>query len=61
MLGLGPEEDKFENGGHGGFLESFKVWMQADLGLLWQRAKKANSKVIVNLASEPKGQLEVTG
>uniref|UniRef100_A0A2K6DTW9 RAP1 GTPase activating protein 2 n=1 Tax=Macaca nemestrina TaxID=9545 RepID=A0A2K6DTW9_MACNE len=24
MLGLGPEEDKFENGGHGGFLESFK-------------------------------------
>lgn len=25
MLGLGPEEDKFENGGHGGFLESFKV------------------------------------
>lgn len=23
MLGLGPEEDKFENGGHGGFLESF--------------------------------------
>lgn len=25
MLGLGPEEDKLENGGHGGFLESFKV------------------------------------
>lgn len=25
MLGLGPEEDKFENGAHGGFLESFKV------------------------------------
>uniref|UniRef100_A0A8C0ZIR4 RAP1 GTPase activating protein 2 n=1 Tax=Cyanistes caeruleus TaxID=156563 RepID=A0A8C0ZIR4_CYACU len=24
MLGLGPEEDKLENGGHGGFLESFK-------------------------------------
>ncbi|EDL12771.1 GTPase activating RANGAP domain-like 4 [Mus musculus] len=24
MLGMGPEEDKFENGGHGGFLESFK-------------------------------------
>ncbi|XP_055475453.1 rap1 GTPase-activating protein 2 isoform X5 [Psammomys obesus] len=24
MLGLGPEEDKFENGAHGGFLESFK-------------------------------------
>ncbi|XP_064127635.1 rap1 GTPase-activating protein 2 isoform X4 [Loxodonta africana] len=24
MLGLGPEEDKFENGSHGGFLESFK-------------------------------------
>uniref|UniRef100_A0A8D2QGG2 Rap-GAP domain-containing protein n=1 Tax=Zonotrichia albicollis TaxID=44394 RepID=A0A8D2QGG2_ZONAL len=24
MLGLGPEEDKMENGGHGGFLESFK-------------------------------------
>lgn len=29
MLGMGPEEDKFENGGHGGFLESFKVWTQA--------------------------------
>lgn len=28
MLGLGPEEDKFENGGHGGFLESFKVRAQ---------------------------------
>ncbi|NWI99247.1 RPGP2 protein, partial [Crypturellus undulatus] len=25
MLGLGPEEDKLENGGHGGFLESFKA------------------------------------
>ncbi|KAL8199249.1 UNVERIFIED_CONTAM: Rap1 GTPase-activating protein 2 [Gekko kuhli] len=25
MLGLGSEEDKLENGGHGGFLESFKV------------------------------------
>lgn len=25
MLGMGPEEDKLENGGHGGFLESFKV------------------------------------
>ncbi|KAG8508312.1 LOW QUALITY PROTEIN: Rap1 GTPase-activating protein 2, partial [Galemys pyrenaicus] len=25
MLGLGPEEDKLENGGHGGFLESFKI------------------------------------
>ncbi|XP_077168361.1 rap1 GTPase-activating protein 2 isoform X4 [Paroedura picta] len=24
MLGLGSEEDKLENGGHGGFLESFK-------------------------------------
>ncbi|KAG9485915.1 hypothetical protein GDO78_008806, partial [Eleutherodactylus coqui] len=24
MLGLGPEEDKLENGAHGGFLESFK-------------------------------------
>uniref|UniRef100_A0A8C5J9V8 RAP1 GTPase activating protein 2 n=1 Tax=Junco hyemalis TaxID=40217 RepID=A0A8C5J9V8_JUNHY len=24
MLGLGSEEDKMENGGHGGFLESFK-------------------------------------
>ncbi|XP_048374705.1 rap1 GTPase-activating protein 2 isoform X2 [Sphaerodactylus townsendi] len=24
MLGLGTEEDKLENGGHGGFLESFK-------------------------------------
>uniref|UniRef100_A0A803XT50 RAP1 GTPase activating protein 2 n=1 Tax=Meleagris gallopavo TaxID=9103 RepID=A0A803XT50_MELGA len=24
MLGMGPEEDKLENGGHGGFLESFK-------------------------------------
>lgn len=32
MLGMGPEEDKFENGGHGGFLESFKVWMQAFFG-----------------------------
>ncbi|KFW63524.1 Rap1 GTPase-activating protein 2, partial [Pygoscelis adeliae] len=28
MLGLGPEEDKLENGGHGGFLESFKVTPQ---------------------------------
>lgn len=40
MLGMGPEEDKFENGGHGGFLESFKVWTQAEFGLLWKRAKK---------------------
>lgn len=31
MLGLGPEEDKFENGGHGGFLESFKVRAQERL------------------------------
>lgn len=40
MLGMGPEEDKFENGGHGGFLESFKVWMQANSGLLQKRAEK---------------------
>lgn len=33
MLGLGPEEDKFENGGHGGFLESFKVQGQDQLGI----------------------------
>lgn len=33
MLGLGPEEDKFENGGHGGFLESFKVQAQEWLGI----------------------------
>jgi hypothetical protein len=46
MLGMGPEEDKFENGGHGGFLESFKVWTQAEFGLLWKRAKKENGYVI---------------
>lgn len=33
MLGLGPEEDKFENGGHGGFLESFKVQAQEWLAI----------------------------
>lgn len=37
---MGPEEDKFENGGHGGFLESFKVRMQANSGLLQKRAEK---------------------
>lgn len=35
MLGLGPEEDKFENGGHGGFLESFKVQAQERLGMVY--------------------------
>lgn len=34
MLGLGPEEDKFENGGHGGFLESFKVRAQGRLPMV---------------------------
>ncbi|XP_045368094.2 rap1 GTPase-activating protein 2-like isoform X4 [Camelus bactrianus] len=34
MLGLGPEEDKFESGGHGGFLESFKEGSGLDLSLL---------------------------
>lgn len=42
MLGMGPEEDKFENGGHGGFLESFKVCIRAEFGLLRKRAKKEN-------------------
>lgn len=39
MLGLGPEEDKFENGGHGGFLESFKVRAQSGRRLLWREGR----------------------
>lgn len=46
MLGMGPEEDKFENGGHGGFLESFKVWTWAEFGFLQKKAKKENGHVI---------------
>lgn len=56
MLGMGPEEDKFENGGHGGFLESFKVRMQADSGLLRKRAEKdpllLSSSVVGELREE---------
>ncbi|XP_042821614.1 rap1 GTPase-activating protein 2 isoform X4 [Panthera tigris] len=38
MLGLGPEEDKFENGGHGGFLESFKESEKQGQGKSCQQA-----------------------
>lgn len=65
MLGLGPEEDKFENGGHGGFLESFKVQAQEWLGIAvagsgWYKQGK-RCKVCMILTPEPKCQPEVEG
>ncbi|XP_064127637.1 rap1 GTPase-activating protein 2 isoform X6 [Loxodonta africana] len=40
MLGLGPEEDKFENGSHGGFLESFKL--DPSLTCSWRRGTEGD-------------------
>lgn len=68
MLGLGPEEDKFENGGHGGFLESFKVEAQEWLAVAkavrcvygWTEGRQ-QGKVLVILTPEPKCQPEGGG
>nr|XP_027778622.1 rap1 GTPase-activating protein 2-like [Marmota flaviventris] len=49
MLGLGPEEDKFENGGHGGFLESFKVWKRGYLGVAMTGRGEAKKGSDLNL------------
>ena len=68
MLGLGPEEDKFENGGHGGFLESFKVQAQEWLGIArvgrgrgGGHKRRQQGQVHVILTPEPKCQPEVAG
>lgn len=66
MLGLGPEEDKFENGGHGGFLESFKVRAQERPGIARAGRRGPNKgrqqgRVHVTLRPEPECQPAVAG
>lgn len=64
MLGLGPEEDKFENGGHGGFLESFKVRVQEWLRIAVagrDGMNKGRDLRSTFLIPEPKCQPEVAG
>ncbi|XP_045155883.1 rap1 GTPase-activating protein 2 [Echinops telfairi] len=60
MLGLGPEEDKLENGGHGGFLESFKPPVAAATGKGQSRSPiKRRSGLFPRLHTGSEGQGDI--